>query len=40
MSIFMSRCIGSLGFRLTPPESYMMPLPTSPRCPVALAGGA
>ena len=34
MSIFMSRCIGSDGLRLMPPESYMMPLPTRPRWPL------
>ncbi len=39
MSIFISRCIGSDGFRLMPPESYMMPLPTSPRCPVGSPEG-
>ena len=39
MSIFMSRCIGSDGFRLMPPESYMMPLPTSPRCPLDAPAG-
>ena len=31
MSIFIAACIGSLGFRLIPPESYMIPLPTRAR---------
>ena len=39
MSIFISRCIGSDGLMLMPPESYMIPLPTSPRCPVASPSG-
>ena len=28
MSIFIEACIASLGLRLIPPESYMIPLPT------------
>ena len=31
MSIFIAACIGSLGLRLMPPESYMTPLPTIAR---------
>ncbi len=39
MSIFMSRCMGSEGLMLMPPESYMIPLPTRPRWPVASPSG-
>ena len=38
MSIFMSACIGLLGFRLMPPESYITPLPTSATCALGLRG--
>ena len=31
MSIFIAACIGSVGFRLMPPESYITPLPTIAR---------
>ena len=37
MSIFIAACIGSLGLRLIPPESYMIPLPTRARCPLPCA---
>ena len=42
MSIFIAACMASLGFRLMPPESYMMPLPTSaswPAPPSCASGG-
>ena len=41
MSSFIAAWMGSLGFRLSPPESYITPLPTRARWPVrgALAGG-
>ena len=32
---FIAACIASDGFRLMPPASYMIPLPTRPRCPPA-----
>ena len=38
MSIFIDACMASVGFRLMPPESYMMPLPTSTRCPFGFRG--
>ena len=31
MSFFIWACDSSLGLRLMPPESYMIPLPTRPR---------
>jgi hypothetical protein len=38
MSFFIMAWMGSAGLRLIPPESYMIPLPTSPSvraaCPV------
>ncbi len=38
MSIFIEKCMGSLGLSEIPPESYMIPLPTSARYPVASSG--
>ena len=38
MSFFIWACDSSLGLRLMPPESYMIPLPTRPRWPVGWAG--
>ncbi len=39
MSFFICECDSSLGLRLMPPESYMMPLPTRARCPVGSPSG-
>ena len=39
MSFFMVAWVPSAGFRLMPPESYMIPLPTSVRCPVGSPSG-
>ena len=38
MSIFILACMPSLGLRLRPPESYITPLPTRTRWPVAPFG--
>ena len=38
MSIFITWWNGSLGLSEMPPESYMMPLPTSARCPDGFFG--
>ncbi len=35
MSFFMVAWVPSAGLRLMPPESYMIPLPTRPRCGVS-----
>ena len=39
MSSFIAAWMGSLGFRLSPPESYITPLPTRARWPVAAPRG-
>jgi len=38
MSFFIMAWMGSAGLRLIPPESYMIPLPTRPRCRAAPSG--
>ena len=39
MSIFMSRCMESLGLREMPPASYMIPLPSRAMCDVGVPSG-